>query len=445
MAVSVPNSVFALAVQLLLLPSGFAETTPRDDPLLAKVREKVTESVDRLPNYLCTQTIKRIQMDPDSRETLSCSQLEEMKRKANHVTTQDRLRLDVGVSGKLEMYAWAGQNRFNDSGILDLVRFGPISTGSFSGFLRAIFTRDAATYQRQKDLIRDGRAMAEYGFSVPRESNTYQFRSPGTGFFYTAYGGTFLVDKVSGDLVELAIQTNKRPEDGGACEQDTTLRYGRVQLNNRDFLLPEESQLKIYHNSGMATENRTTYSACHVFMGESKISFEEPPETGPRRNPAKPAASPEIVLPSGIQFTLVFQRDVNTASIFAGDTVAAKLKHAIKGGRGRTLVPADATIVLRVTKMQEYFEPESTARLVLKVESMDVSANPVRFAAVPRPRRLTIKDARHAPGLVLIARDTLQGGVFAANSAEFNFVLTKAGMATGISKGFEMTWVTATP
>ena len=96
-------------------------------------------------------------------------------------------------------------------------------------------------------------------------------------------------------MAALTIQTQTRTEDGGACEQDSTLQYSLVLLIRREFLLPSESELEIYHQSGM--------------------------------------------------------------------------------------VSANATIAMRAMKLMEFFEPQASARLVVKLEGMNVGAT---FPVSPR-------------------------------------------------------------
>src|SRR5437868_14750234 len=69
---------------------------PRD--LLLRVRDKVLDTVDRLPRYMCTQTIDRFRYEPATiLEVSSCDDLFG-KRKTQPwnllLTSSDRIRLD---------------------------------------------------------------------------------------------------------------------------------------------------------------------------------------------------------------------------------------------------------------------------------------------------------------------------------------------------------------
>jgi hypothetical protein len=79
----------------------------------------------------------------------------------------------VAVSGDGEMYSWAGEDRFNDGDLADLVRGGATSTGTFSSFLSSIFGTNAATFTYDGDVHAGERILVEFGFRVPIEKSEY--------------------------------------------------------------------------------------------------------------------------------------------------------------------------------------------------------------------------------------------------------------------------------
>src|SRR5580692_1859261 len=79
-----------------------AQTAAGD--LLERVTRKVLDTVDRLPKYMCTQTIDRQQYDPVSAHAESSC--EPAPHRQTRLSTSDRLRLDVAVSASREMYSW---------------------------------------------------------------------------------------------------------------------------------------------------------------------------------------------------------------------------------------------------------------------------------------------------------------------------------------------------
>src|ERR1039457_1723728 len=159
----------------LVLVCGLAfSLQARQDPvdLLLKVRDRVKDSINRLPKYMCTQTIDRQQYEPARGKQVSkCD--EGPAQKDLRLTTSDRLRFDVGVTGAGEIYSWAGAKRFDDRSLFDLVKEGSISNGIFAAFLTAIFRTEDATFSYNGDTTEDGRALTEFGFRVPLEESSH--------------------------------------------------------------------------------------------------------------------------------------------------------------------------------------------------------------------------------------------------------------------------------
>jgi hypothetical protein len=128
-ATSQPAAVVRHASEPASLPAA------QQEQLLA-IRKNVMATVDRLPKYLCTETIDRSTFLPRAAvPNRSCDELasrgKEPDRRVRE-TKSDRLRLDVAVSrDEGEMYSWVGENRFHDRSLADLVGTGVTATGSF--------------------------------------------------------------------------------------------------------------------------------------------------------------------------------------------------------------------------------------------------------------------------------------------------------------------------
>src|SRR5260370_40229846 len=150
--------------------------------------------------------------------------------------------------------------------------------------------------------------------------------------------GTFLVASKSADVMRLVCRTSRLVTETGACYASTTLDSGRVRLRGADFLLPSSSTLRIFHIDGGEAENRTVYSNCHEFLGESTLRFDTPPDvvvpesrhgTGPRA----------FSIPQGLPFRVALTQSIDTATAAAGDPIKAKLITPIRDG-SEVLVPA---------------------------------------------------------------------------------------------------------
>jgi len=91
---------------------------PDPSELLQRVREKVLNTLDRLPRYMCTQTINRSVYEPVRREVevKDCGDPRRSDETGGRLvrTMADRVRLDVGVAAQGEIYSWVGENRFRN-------------------------------------------------------------------------------------------------------------------------------------------------------------------------------------------------------------------------------------------------------------------------------------------------------------------------------------------
>jgi len=423
----------------LLLVCGLAfSLQAQQDPgdLLLKVRGRVRDSIDRLPKYMCTQTIDRLQYEPaPGKQVSKCD--DGPAQKDLRVTTSDRLRFDVGVTGAGEIYAWAGAKRFDDRSLFDLVREGSISNGIFASFLTAIFRTVDATFSYNGETTEDGRVLSEFGFRVPLEKSHYLFVGSNARVT-TAYEGEIFVDPETSDLVRMVVRTSGLAPETGSCQATTTMDYGRVHLEGGDFLLPTVAGTEVRDMNGTRSQNRTVFSNCHEFLGESTVTFDPPPDAGAATapSPARPAAK----LPAGLRFTVSTTQDIQTATAAAGDLIQAKLATAIRGASNQVLAPAGAEITARLVRIRQYFAGVSTVTLSLKLETIELGGVSVPLTARPNFALRTFTGRPGSPAPVELG--TLNN-LEDRDVVVFEFHSQRP--QTVISRGLESSWVVVDP
>jgi hypothetical protein len=141
-----------LLVVFVLAKGIQAQTDPIE--LLRRVQAKVSTSIDRVPRYMCTETIDRSIYQSDRVERgASC---DDGAKRSKHLATSDRLRMDVGMAPAREMYSWVGENRFDNRELADMVKEGATATGSFAGYLAAIFRGEDASFTYNGETMQDG-------------------------------------------------------------------------------------------------------------------------------------------------------------------------------------------------------------------------------------------------------------------------------------------------
>lgn len=436
--------------ELLLLVwlrlSAMAQTDPSE--LLLQVRDRVLHTLDRLPRYMCTQTVNRSQYEPDRYVYLkSCEDMEQGRDtvwKSLH-TTSDRLRLDVAVAAQREMYSWVGENQFENRDLSDIVKEGSISSGYFQGFLQLVFRSDNADFSYAGETSEGGRKLVEYRYRVPLESSHYTFSARGHTVT-TAYEGVVLADPDTAELVRLTVRTSHLPSETGACEAATTMNYSRFRLNGDNFLLPSETHMRIQDLNGRESENGTVYSACHEFLGESTLTFGAAPDPAPR----KAAPSSQETIPAGLRFSVALAEDIPVATAAAGDAVKAMLTIALRSADKQVLVPKGTPVACRIVQIRRFYAgknpdvvgmlaPLRIVELTLRLESflLPEARRPVSavvdVGAAGAPRR--------RPG-ELSTRPAELGTLNAMGRNQWFARFNHAGDDYVIHSGFASDWVT---
>jgi hypothetical protein len=152
-----------------------AQTPPDPADILARARVQIADAVKRLPKYTCVQTIDRnYYMRTDSGHTLnpSCDQAAADKEKGRnplHLAYTDRVRLEVAEGDGREIHSWPGASRFETGYIDELVKRGPIATGSFGGYLVDILQNGGAQFDFAGSGNEAGRQILRYAYRVPQE------------------------------------------------------------------------------------------------------------------------------------------------------------------------------------------------------------------------------------------------------------------------------------
>ena len=341
------------------------------------------QTVNRLPRYLCTETVDRSTSVPKADVAKrSCDEVANWSKKANWKTQElssDRLRLDVAISGGAEMYSWVAEDRFGDSSLADLVKGGATSTGMFALFLESIFGSNAATFTYLQNTSADGRELVEFGFRAALDKSKYRMGNSSHQAI-VAYNGTFLADPKSFDLVQLTIHAAQLPEELHLCESTTTLDYGSARLNNSQFLIPKDARWHVINPDGMELDYRTVFTGCREFHGESTLRFDASDETAPGDAPK--SSVPDLQFPSGLSFSLVLAKPIEIAVAAAGDSFEATLSSVLRGTHREILVPKGAAITGRIIRVERLYGPDSQLlTLALKLETIEVNGRRQHFHA----------------------------------------------------------------
>lgn len=418
--------------------AGYAQQDPMQ--LLIQIRHRVADRLSHIPRYLCTETVDRTTRGPDPfyrhDKAESCASL--VAAQQNHkskmkLLTADRLRLDVAIIDNNESYSWVGEDRFQDQSLSELVQIGSTSTGAFGSFLNAIFMSEGASYEYKGESQRQGRRVLEYAFAVPLWRTSYVVANQAVSR-RTAYSGTFAVDAETLDLLRLEIHADALAPELQMCELTSTLDYTKVRMNNLDFLLPSEADSLVINTDGHESLNRTVFSGCHQFMGESKLIFDDSAGAAPS---ASQPQTQSLAIPAGLTLSIALAQVIDPAKDAAGDLVKGVLKKPLSITASGVTIPKGTALMGRICELLTlYGEDNTEMEFGIKWESMELPGakqllNLAVESAVPGTSKAdSVSASPHARGFP------------SAETHVGYFLFSGVKKSYRIPAGFESLWVT---
>jgi len=320
---------------LALLPCPAQTELPREVLLLSRIRQRMSEVLDQLPNCTCLETITRFR-----KETAS-----------GPFRRIDRLRLEVALIGKKELFSWPGSGRFEDKSITEMIDRGTIGSGDFANFARAVFLSHAATINHAGEDLRHRRRALRYNYQMPLFQSGYRVRVDDRAAV-VAYHGSFWVDAETLDLLRLQVLADQIPLELGLAEVVTELEYRKIPLGAGLFLLPATAESVMAFSSGRASRNRIEFTDCRQFAAESSISFEQPAAS--RAGSNRPQQL--ITLPAGIEVQVRLETPIDSEKSAIGDLIAARVDREVKS-EGRLLLTKGALLEGRIRQLESFTSP----------------------------------------------------------------------------------------
>jgi hypothetical protein len=297
---------------------------------------------------------------------------------------------------------------------------------------------DGATYQYLGESQRQGRRALDYAFAVPLWRTSYVVANQAVSR-RTPYSGVFSVDAETLDLLRLEIRADSLAAELQMCELTTTLDYSRVRLDNLDFLLPSEADSLVVNTDGHQSLNRTVFSSCHQFAGESKLIFDDPSASS---LPVTGTPVQALEMPAGVTLSIALAQAIDPAKDAAGDLVRGVLKKALILPGSGTAIPKGTVLNGRICQLLTlYGEDSASVELGIKWENMELVSGKL-------PLDLSVQSA--VPGTA--KADTVNASPHARGfqSAETRigyFSFSGVRKSYRIPAGFESIWVavSATP
>ena len=379
---------------------GMDDSSAQD--LFGRVRTKVLDDISRIPNYTCVQTITRTVIRSATSRYRLCDQIiedrshaEDPRRGAHSLSpgstsiqglsSWERLRLEVAIAGKREVFSWVGASRFEEKSLQDLIGYGQTSTGDFGPFLYSVFF-DHSSMQFDGETTSGGRRFYRFRYETPAIQSQYRLRA-GPYQEVTAYSGIVLADPAAADIFRLTADSAPLAPASGYCRVENALDYGHVAIGGKEALIPLATRTAAIDLAGDTLLNESTYSGCREYVGESSLRFDEP-ESAPAASGAPPAeASALASIPAGLAFQARIVTLLDSETSAMGDPVEAVLRNRLRDRAGRTIAAAGARLQGRLTRfaMHPAVSRTSGASFEIGVQflSVEVAGRPAALRALP--------------------------------------------------------------
>jgi hypothetical protein len=356
------------------------------DPIdvLAALRDRLLEHGQTVPNHTCVETVNRSRFEHSGQAMSSCDAVLAGRRQMGagarlRLATTDRLRLDVALSTEREIYSWAGANHFEDRDIDEIVPRGAMGTGPFAGFLLSVFIGRPPRFVFEGETTLNGRTVYEYSFDVPKPESHFRFKAH-KEWLITAYSGNIFVDPKTSDLVRLVVRSDELPPETETCEVDTTLDYGKVQLNGGLFFLPSSTTQTFVGRDSEVSENVYTFSSCRDFHAESTIDYGDHADDHSTKT-GSPAATFEW--PAGLPVLIEVTDTIDSATAAAGDRIRGRVFQTVRDQKGRTIVAEGTPVTGRLMRV-EVRHPSPQVTIALRWETIGIGGQELPVALMPR-------------------------------------------------------------
>ena len=320
-------------IGVLLFPALSPAQAPPDILLFARARTKMQEHLRNQPNYICLQTLERSTRDP-------------LKKRSSLL---DVLRMEVAFVDHKELYAWPGSNRFDDTDLTDLVPAGgTIGTGAFASHAHNLFLTSGPRTMAGEWQQLDGHRLARYPYEVAEMVSGYRLRVSKGAWAIVGYYGSIWIDAEREEVTQIEIVADQIPLHLGLKESRLTIYYGDVKIGGESYRLPVRTDETTTTFAEHVSRNEGRFTGCRQFVGESKLSFGDPP---PEEAPA-PVVDTDVTLPEGLSLQVQLTAPIDSETSHTGDMIEAILAAPIKQKK-QVLFEKGSRVEGRLVRMQK--------------------------------------------------------------------------------------------
>lgn len=364
---------------VLVSPSGlFAQAElPEHVIALSRIKGRMQQSLDHIPNYTCRQTIERARLTKNAVRRME-RQSRRGKGSRSEVNlpleSSDRLQVDLALVDGEELYSWPDAESFEEQSLGEMVGFGNLSAGTFAATAHNLFATHAAlfTFAGRDDI--GGRTLLRFNFRVGLMQSGFVLSDAAGREAEVPYGGSIWADPDSFDLVRIETQAREIPAYLDIVSAVSRIEYQSVDLNGESFLIPRMAHETTGLRSGAENHNRTEFSDCRRFGASSGISFGN--ENAVEFD--QPVRWEEIELPVGVPLAVRLTSKVDSGTSKIGDRVEGVLESDARDG-GEVVAPKDAVVLGRIRRLERYRSSAPYYTLGIELSQVRFDGKRARF------------------------------------------------------------------
>jgi hypothetical protein len=262
------------------------------------------------------------------------------------------------------MFSWHGEKAYQTEKIDALVSAGPIHSGSYFGFLSSIFLEGSA----QIDFIGLRSEVAVFQYTMRSSGSKFETETDG-GPTAMGYHGEFTVDPVSHSIQRLTViaEESEVPESARFCGLHLDTRYQTVNLNGNGFRLPATVEMTLLDRNREVKRTSTRYQACHEFLAESQLRFDNAPTASA---PTGTAPRPLDKLPPGLKLAIRITSNTNPANSWGGDPITGELSDDLTNEHGTVLAAKGTLVRGRLLRITTLFDPRRAYTAVVQFDQL---------------------------------------------------------------------------
>jgi hypothetical protein len=284
--------------------------------------------------------------------------------------------------------------------------------------------------------MRDGRKTLRWDFEVARIRSGYLIRV-GPREAIVGYHGSFWVDAETLDLIRLEVVPDNIPPELQLAAASDSMNYMSAKIGDSTFLLPQSSELRMTDSNNSDSVNRTSFSKCRQYTGESVLSFGDPADLD------KPTQTiRQVDIPSGLLLETATETPIDSTNTAVGDPVTAIVTRTMKKD-GVELAPKGAVLHGRVTLLRRQ-NLDRTA-FVIGIRFRDMEAPGIHASL-----NLELQDVMASGNIVMVPGALRTGSRWATGTAMpkldqevFGSVFFVRGNEFRLPRGLHMLWRTA--